>query len=416
MATVRLKFRPCGRYGREGMLIYQITHERRTRVISSGYRVMAEEWDGSRGAVRASPGNGRAVTVMAIREYVRSDMERLGRIDRRMARASLSYTVEDVVEEFDRLTRQCGLFCFMEELIERMRSNGRMRTSETYRSALNSFQLFLRQRPATGGGGGGDGPLEHDDIRLDALSAEIVEEYEGWLRHRGVAPNTVSFYLRILQATYNKAVDCDLTENRRPFRHVYTGIDKTVKRALPLAMMSSIKGLDLSRDSRADFARDMFLMSFYLRGMSFVDMAYLRKSDLHDGYVVYRRRKTGQTLSIAWTREMQALLDKYPPNDSEYLLPIIRHAVQDARKAYQNMSYNVNRNLKRVGLMAGVKMPLTMYVARHSWASAARTKGVPLPVISAGMGHDSEKTTRIYLASLETIVVDKANLRIIRSL
>ena len=236
------------------------------------------------------------------------------------------------------------------------------------------------------------------------------------MRHRGVAPNTVSFYLRILQATYNKAVDCDLTENRRPFRCVYTGIDKTVKRALPLAMMSSIKGLDLSRDSRADFARDMFLMSFYLRGMSFVDMAYLRKSDLREGYVVYRRRKTGQTLSIAWTREMQALLDKYPPNDSEYLLPIIRHTVQDARKAYQNMSYNVNRNLKRVGLMAGVKMPLTMYVARHSWASAARTKGVPLPVISAGMGHDSEKTTRIYLASLETMVVDKANLRIIRSL
>ncbi|MDE5663926.1 MAG: site-specific integrase [Muribaculaceae bacterium] len=416
MATVRLKFRPCGRYGREGMLIYQITHERRTRVISSGYRVMAEEWDDSRGTVRASPRSGRASTVMAIREYVRSDMERLGRIDRRMARASLSYTVEDVVDEYDRLTRQCGLFCFMEELIERMRSNGRMRTSETYRSALNSFHQFLRQRPAVGGGGGGDGPLERDDIRLDALSAEIVEDYEGWLRHRGVAPNTVSFYLRILQATYNKAVDCDLTENRRPFRCVYTGIDKTVKRALPLAMMSSIKGLDLSRDSRADFARDMFLMSFYLRGMSFVDMAYLRKSDLREGYVVYRRRKTGQTLSIAWTREMQALLDKYPPNDSEYLLPIIRHTVQDARKAYQNMSYNVNRNLKRVGLMAGVKMPLTMYVARHSWASAARTKGVPLPVISAGMGHDSEKTTRIYLASLETMVVDKANLRIIRSL
>lgn len=66
--------------------------------------------------------------------------------------------------------------------------------------------------------------------------------------------------------------------------------------------------------------------------------------------------------------------------------------------------------------MVGIKIPLTMYVARHSWASAAKSKGIPLSVISEGMGHDSEATTQIYLASLDTAIVDKANSLIISSL
>lgn len=165
-----------------------------------------------------------------------------------------------------------------------------------------------------------------------------------------------------------------------------------------------------------DFARDMFLMSFYLRGMSFIDMAFLKKSDLKNGYVTYRRRKTGQQLVIEWTKEMQMILDKYPENASDYLLPIIRNPATNERCTYRNAGYNINHNLKRIAGMIGVSIPLTLYVARHSWASAAKAKGIPLSVISEGMGHDSEATTQIYLASLDTSVVDKANSLILKSL
>ena len=160
----------------------------------------------------------------------------------------------------------------------------------------------------------------------------------------------------------------------------------------------------------------MFLMSFYLRGMSFIDMAYLRKTDLRNGYVVYRRRKTGQQLTIEWTKEMQMILDKYPENESCYLLPVIRKTVANERNTYRNVGYNINRNLKKIAAMAGIAVPLTLYVARHSWASAAKAKGIPVSVISEGMGHDSEATTQIYLASLDTSVVDRANSIILKSL
>ena len=150
--------------------------------------------------------------------------------------------------------------------------------------------------------------------------------------------------------------------------------------------------------------------------MSFIDMAYLRKSDLTNGYITYRRRKTGQRLTIAWTKEMQAILDKYPENKSDYLLPVIRTPGINDRWAYRNVGYNINYGLKAIARMVGVTMPLTLYVARHSWASAAKAKGVPLSVISEGMGHDSESTTQIYLASLDASVVDRANSLILSSL
>ena len=150
--------------------------------------------------------------------------------------------------------------------------------------------------------------------------------------------------------------------------------------------------------------------------MSFVDMAFLKKSDLKNGYVTYRRRKSGQILIIEWTKEMQKILDKYPENRNEYLFPIIRNSGINGRCAYLNAGYNINHNLKRIAKMVGVIIPLTLYVARHCWDSAAKAKGVPVSVISEGMGHDSEATTQIYLSILDSSVVDKANSLILRSL
>lgn len=105
-----------------------------------------------------------------------------------------------------------------------------------------------------------------------------------------------------------------------------------------------------------------------------------------------------------------------PKTKSDYLLPVIRNPDINERCTYRNIGYNINHNLKKIAKMIGVTIPLTLYVARHSWASAAKAKGIPISVISEGMGHDSEATTQIYLASLDTSVVDKANSLILKSL
>lgn len=288
----------------------------------------------------------------------------------------------------------------MKAIIIKLKENKKIRTAEAYSAALNSFKKFCN----------------HDDILFDALTSKTMEAYEAWQHQRGVTSNTSSFYMRILRAVYNRAVEEDVVENRNPFRHVYTGIEKTVKRALPLKIIRKIIHLDFSLMPHLDFARDMFIMSFMLRGMSFVDMAYLKKEDLSNGYITYKRSKTGQSLKIEWTKDMQDILNKYPENESDYLLPIIRNRGVKDRYVYRNVGYNINHNLKTIARKLGLAIPLTMYVARHSWASAAKAKGVPVSVISEGLGHDSETTTQIYLACLDTSVVDRANSIILQSL
>ncbi len=400
MATIKVKFRPSTVADREGTIYYQIIHERKPRQLLSDYHVFPTEWDENRSMVTTTQKSERKSFILSIRERIRWDVERLTKIIRKLENEGLSYSADDVIDEFHRYANEYSLFNYMESMIAKLKQNGKIRTSETYSAALNSFKKFRND----------------EDIMLDCLNSEVMEAYEAWHQNRGNAPNTISFYTRILRAVYHRAVEDDIIENRNPFRHVYTGVDKTVKRALPLQTIKKIKSLDLSLNPTLDFARDMFMMSFMLRGMSFIDMAYLRKTDLANGYVIYRRRKTGQQLTIEWTKDMQILLDKYPENTSDYLLPIIRNPDTNERCIYRNTGYNINHNLKAVAKMVGVTIPLTLYVARHSWASAAKSKGIPLSVISEGMGHDSEATTQIYLASLDTSVVDRANSLILKSL
>ena len=400
MASIKVKFRPSTVADHEGTIYYQIIHERKVRQLPSDYHVFASEWDESRDNVTSTQTSERKTLILSIRERIRRDVERLNKISRKLDDSGLPYTADDIIDEFNRYSQEYSLFNYLESIIAKLKRNGKIRTSETYKSALNSFKKFRKG----------------EDVMLDNLTSDIMMDYEAWHKRRGIAPNTISFYTRILRATYNRAVEDDVVEDRNPFKHVYTGVDRTVKRALSLPIIKKLKGFELTLKPALDYARDMFMLSFYMRGMSFIDMCYLKKSNLQHGIVTYRRRKTGQQLTIEWTKEMQMIIDKYPDNTSDYLFPIITSEDANERSVYRNTGYNINRNLKIVAKLMGLNFKLTMYCARHSWASAAKAKGIPLSVISEGMGHDSEATTQIYLASLDTSVVDRANSLILKSL
>lgn len=311
------------------------------------------------------------------------------------------FTAKQGKQAKSKISQKTTLQPFMQENINRMYELGKVRTGETYACTLNSFMRFRQGK----------------DLFWHEFDADLLVSYEAYLKSTGLSMNTISFYNRILRAVYNRAVERGLTVQTFPFKEVYTGVEKTIRRGLPVKMIRTIRNMDLAGCPWPDFARDMFLFSFYTRGMSFVDMAYLKKNDLKDGVLTYRRKKTGQRLCIRWEPCMQDILDKYPMlSKSPYLLPIIREVGKDERKQYDNALHLVNRKLKSIGKKLKLPIPLTMYVARHSWATVAKAQNIPLSVISEGMGHDSENTTLIYLASLDTAVIDKANKRILNLL
>ena len=376
------------------------------------------------------------------------------------------------------------MLCWLGILAEDARSEGRQRRAEIWRTTFNSFSRFL----------GGK------DIGLRQMEGRLMQRYENCLLTGGLCPNTTSFYLRNLRSAYSKAVKAKLCPAPRqdPFAEVYTGVAKTCKRAVDRNTLRAIRKLDLDGHPDLEYARNLFLLSFYTRGMAFADMAGLRRSDLKEGILCYVRRKTGRPLFIHWEERMQETVEalwrdaeamgqergakpfrrdagvpdgrlpalgkgagtaqsiacaegwddkealacskkrdavwnkerrrKRNRKESEscgrarfdqgegYLLPIIRDGESHARSSYRNVQYKVNQCLKEIGRMLGLKTPLTMYVARYSWASLAKSREVPLSVISDGLGHASERVTRIYLSTLDMNAVDEANRMIINGI
>ncbi|MFR9556653.1 MAG: site-specific integrase [Rikenellaceae bacterium] len=334
-------------------------------------------------------------------DVVRFEYKRLQQIILHQDLCQQRYSVDDIAEIYVKHHKNTTLFGFALETIARLKEVGNITNAENYFSLLVSFMTFRKG----------------ENIELKSLNSDLLEAYEAYIKHKGGGSslNSISFYMRTLRAIFNRAVEKGLVKEQSLFRRVYTSIEKTAKRAIPISYITKLKEVDLIDHPELEFTRDLFLFSFYTRGMSFVDIAYLKKCEIKNGEFTYRRSKTGQSIRVKWEQCMADIVDRHNIQESEYLLPIITNPKYDARQQYIDMRDRVNRNLKRLAPIAGIPHNITMYVARHSWASVAKAKNISISVISEAMGHDSEATTRIYLASLDNALIDDANSLIIGS-
>lgn len=290
---------------------------------------------------------------------------------------------------------------FIEEQIKQLREEHRFGTANNYEKTMISLESFVRNKKLT----------------FTNFNEQLIADYNTYLISKGLMRNSISFYMRNLRAIYNKAVKQKIVKKKELFSEVYTGIDKTRKRAVDERLISKLYNLKLDNNDVLSLTRDIFIFSYCMRGMSFVDIAYLKKTDISNGVISYCRRKTGQLMNVRIESCMQRIINKYKENTSEYIFPIIKSDDKgEAYKQYRSGINIYNRNLGILSDMIGSDCKLSSYTARHSWATAARKHDVPISVISAGMGHSSETTTQIYLKSIEDDVVDRANAEIINKL
>lgn len=401
--TVKVKFRPSTVADRPGTIVYFVTHRRVVKQITTGYKIYPYEWDKERNDIvkLSQISSNRLGIIKSIRDKIAWEKKRLDKIIVDLENNGQAFSTDDIVQEYyassaDKTT----VFEYIKMQIERLKNAGKERTNETYRQMLMSFMKFRNG----------------EDLYFDMIDTDLICRYESCMRASGLCRNTTSFYMRTLRSVYNRAVEDGLTTQNNPFKRVYTGVDKTSKRAIGLNEIKRIKDLDLSDTPTLDFARDIFLFSFYMRGMSFIDIAYLKKKDLSNGFVVYNRRKTGQQMVVKREKSMEGIANKHPNGYSAFLFPIIINQDGTERKQYLNKMLLVNKYLKEIAKLAGIGIPLTMYVARHSWASIAQSQNIPMKAISLGMGHDNEETTQIYLASIQTGIIDNANNKILNLL
>lgn len=379
-------------------LVMQILHHRNKRVIYSKIHLYPDEFDVVQGIVVRSKHHYRMLKEIrvlnkAISEFVRTVEEAVLQCEK----SGHSYTTDEIVQHYRSITGGGSLHDYWKLFITELERQGRIGMAAAHRSTMRSVVHY----------GGAS------DCSFSGVTQRFVHAYVSSMLANGLSDNTVGFYIRNFKMIFNAVIREGLVDAPKinPFEGVESNPKKTVKRALSRENLRKLTTMEFEGEMRQELelARDLFLFSFYTRGMAFVDIVFLRCENISEETLFYRRRKTKQLLRISVNDSICLLISKYK-NASQYIFPIISSKDPVAQyREYKTALRIINKNLKQIQERLGTDVPLTTYVARHSWATQAKEQGFPVSIISEGLGHASEKITRIYLKEFDQSVLDKAN-------
>ena len=311
----------------------------------------------------------------------------------------------------ERKNAKDDLRLYMPEVIGMLKREGKFPAMHVYACTLRSYEKFCAEERYPKNT---TASLSMQEI----FTPERLKEYEDWLAGQQSSPNTISTYMRTLQAVYNRWMSPGI-EGYNPvlFKDVYTKVESRTKRALTAEQMEQLRNTDFSvLTLRQQQVLTYFLLMFMLRGMPFIDLAHLRKSDLRNRRITYRRHKTGKLMVVDVPPDAMRLLQKYrDKTDSEYLFPLLHGGLfmEEHHHRYQETLRHFNRELARLmkQLLPGVSV--SSYTARHTWATLAYHNGVPVGLISQSLGPSSIRVTMTYLKPFDAEVIDRINRQVI---
>ena len=302
---------------------------------------------------------------------------------------------------------RCG-----ENYINRLRKEGRYSTAHVYKNALYSFGRYC-------------GTL---NVSFKQVTKERLRRYGQYLYECGLKPNTISTYMRMLRSIYNRGVEAGSAPYvPRLFHDVYTGVDVRQKKALSAGELHKLLYED-PKSERLRRTQIIDALMFQFCGMSFADLAHLEKSALDQSVLRYNRIKTKTPMSVEVLDTAKGMINQLRSNQEpipdcpDYLFDILcsnkKRKDERAYREYQSALRNFNNSLKDLARVLRLKSPVSSYTLRHSWATTAKYRGVPIEMISESLGHKSIKTTQIYLKGFELkerTEVNKGNLSYIRN-
>lgn len=391
------------RYKKKGdvyPLKLRVIHNRQPFDLGLGYSLSPKDWDEKGQKVKSScqtfENIARFNTILnKEKQKVQDVLIRLqdeGKLD--------TLTLEELKNYVTQKSTETMTLAFGEAMIAELQDAKKFGNARVYDTMLRSVRNFTKGR----------------DLPLKQITYAWLKKYEAWYLSKGNSANGLSVSLRTLRALYNRAIKQKLiSKDYYPFTDYRIKGESTRKRAISAADLELIKQFQ-PKTERQERAKDYFLLSFYLMGASFVDLAFLKVRNITGGRIEYKRQKTGRLHSIPISAPLQAILDKYldGKRKDDFILNVIKS--DDPKRQRVNVRDELrqfNRRLKEIGELCGIEATLTSYVARHSYATIAKYKGVPTAVISEALGHTSEEVTQVYLDSFDKEVLDKYHTMVI---
>jgi site-specific recombinase XerD len=401
MATVKVVLnRDREKHNREYSLVIQIINKKQKRLIYTPYRLMEQQYNTDKQkAVYCSRCGTTIKKTKEINLYINKVKRELQTLIKDSFSGRDGFTADDIVRKYKMQQTNSYLLTFLESLIQaKKRTSPNTGAAKPFISLRNSMLDFRPQCV----------------LKFKDMTSALVKEYETYLYAKPSKKNTVCFYLRNMRTVYNMAADQSIEVcEQYPFKKVNLNTETTIKRSLKSDVIKRIATFECPNQN-IEFARDIFMISFYARGMSFIDIAFLTAKNMEYDTIYYNRSKTKKLLKLSISKDLGKMISKYQ-SDSTYIFGLIDSKSDKPVYEQYQASYNlIYDNLRRLGKLMGLTTPLTLHVARHSWASIAKEIGIPTGCISEGLGHTSEKTTKIYLRELEQTVLDLVNEQILQ--
>ena len=378
-------------------IIIRMIFKRKFAKFPTMYSVLKKDWNEKQGKIKKSCKQfGDPERINAKIYYYKSELyDRIVAIERR------GTSVQNVLQlKHLMLNRPVRIsYCSYSKILEQeLRNMKRLGNAGVYRQARKFIFRLNGYR----------------DVNFEDITYSFLKNIEMMHLSSGNGYNSLSINLRTLRAVYNRAIKEGYAKQEQyPFREYSIKQEKTKKRAVGKEIISLIEGYEAMPGTMKRFARDMFLFSFYTRGMNITDMARLRVGSIVNNRIEYKRQKTGGLFSIPLSDKVVSILGNYiedSSNPGDYIFPIIkRKGLAMERKDIYNATRNVNKNIQKIAKELGIEEHITTYVARHSWASIGNMKGVPISTISQALGHQDLKTTQIYLEDLDNSALDEAD-------
>lgn len=412
-------------------LILRLTHNRKTTSIKTGIHLKKEDWDEKKCEVRKSYKGAINLTRLN-NEIQKKKAEALdGILSLQQKTKQTPYSLTDIKMQIDPTMVSQSFYDYSEKLITDLIKAERIGTARSYQGVVNTLKTFNKGRPFEKNMGGNPKAtnkvryaakfkeVNYRDLKFEEISYNFLTSFENYHLASGNELNGLAVYMRTIRSIYNQAIKAGYADKSLyPFADYKIKTEPTKKRALDSTYLSKVISLELPESHPCFNARNYFVASYMMYGMSFADMAFLQKSDIVDGRIQYRRRKTSKQYDIKIAESLVPMINHYiqeNPN-SKYVFPILKRdtALQKERDI-QIARKHFNKNLKVIAEMCGIEQNLTSYVSRHSFATQAMMLNVPVNAISAMLGHSSLKTTEIYLKSLPSNILDDYNALVIGS-
>lgn len=404
-------------------LILRLTHDRKTTSIKTGIFLKKEDWDTEKLEVKKSYKGTSNVTRLN-NEIQKKKSDALDSILKLSEGKKVApSTVTDIKQRIDPDFQNRSFYDFGDTLIKELIKAERIGTARSYQLLLNVLKTFNKGKPLEKNKGGNPKTTKfkepkYADLRFGEINYSFLQQFENYHLSAGNQLNGLAVYMRTIRSIFNKAIKAkEVDKDLYPFNDYKIKTKPTRKRALENTSIAKIIDLNLPVDHPGFNARNYFVASYMMYGMNFADMAYLKRTDLIDGRIQYRRQKTSKLYDIKITESLGAIFSHYIQQDpcSKYVFPIIkREGALLQQKDIQWARKRFNENLQSVADICGIEQKLTSYVSRHSFATQAMLQNVPVTAISAMLGHSSLKTTEIYLKSLPSNILDDYNSQVLK--